>query len=106
MDIFGASTNTKVHDALFEYYSNPNKISNPELFERYMFALSQNSNPPDSIIRKYVEILEKKPKFTSQQEEKCKQTFLLSLATLSRKSRETDLKSSVLKFLGTNHLLL
>ena len=95
MDIFGASMNTKVHDALFEYYSNPNQISNPELFERYMFALSQNSNTPDSIIRKYVEILEKKPKL----QEKCQQTFLLSLATLSRKSRETELKSSVLKFL-------
>ena len=98
MDIFGASTNTKVHDALFEYYSNPNKISNPELFERYLFALSQNSNPPDSIVRKYVEILEKKPKFSSQ-DQKCKQTFLLSLATLSRKSLDVSLKSSVLKFL-------
>ena len=94
MDVFGASTNVKIHEIIFEQFTNPTKVTNVELFERYMLALSQSQKPQNSIFQKYFEILSKNHQYTN---ENIKQTLLLTVATLSRKCEDIKLKSLVLK---------
>ena len=70
-------------------------VANLDHFERYMFALAQNMSPLDSILQKYFSILETDQKIL----EKAKNTLLLTLATMSKKTQDMSLKSSVLKYL-------
>ena len=101
MDVFGASTNVKIHEIIFEQFANPTKVTNLEIFERYMLALSQSQNPQNSILQKYFEILSKNHQYTN---ENIKQTLLLTVGTLSRKCDDIKLKSLVLKNF-VNHLI-
>ena len=87
---------------IFEKHANPTKVTvaNLDHFERYMFALAQNMSPLDSLLQKYFSILETDQKML----EKAKNTLLLTVATLSEKTQDMSLKSSVLKYL-VNQLL-
>ena len=95
MDVIGASSNPEAHEAAYQTYVNPNKATTRiDVFERYMLALSQSQHINDDIVEKLFldaqKVQTKKPGH-----EKIRQTLVLTLATLCKKSANVELKSKI-----------
>ena len=101
LDAFGSCSNPEVHEAVFETVGNPAKAGRMELLERYMFAMAHStSDNNDVLLEKYFKIAQngKIP------HDKLKQTLILTLADLSRKSKKSELTNKVLKWLVNSML--
>jgi hypothetical protein len=95
LDIFGASSNIDAHKAAFEIYTNPIKAIRIDFYERYMLALAQNPSPPENILPSLFEIGQN----SKIAHDKMKETLLLTVGTLSRKTSDAKLSASVLRWL-------
>ena len=51
IDVFGASRNVMVHEAIMEVFGNPVLTKRPDLCERYFWALCQLEHTPGKIAK-------------------------------------------------------
>lgn len=98
MDIIGASGNIKAHEAAYDVFVNPALASRVDLFERYMFAIAQarfQGSLNDKLLQTFFVDLQK-TKFTH---DRLRQTLVLTVAKLAKKSEDTTMTAKVLKWL-------
>lgn len=99
IDIIGASSNSNAHQALYDSkYSNPSQTSRIDLFERYMSAVAHSKHHCEDLIENFLNDAQK----AKIPHEKIKQTLILTLARLSKKSKSSS--TTVLKWIVTNLL--
>ena len=81
MDVFGSSSNYQAHQAVLEIFGNPAQTNNPDLCERYLWAVAQSIRVLPSVVKDLIKAAKGKI-----QDDKLSETLLLTLGTLSRKT--------------------